>query len=350
MKSKVLSLVLAITLLAGIMVPTAAFAAASKGDEIAPATLKASISYGGTNSSNLAGVIRTTFADRGEVAGLITTNGLKPGGSAANGIAGFKVIPAGLDLTGPFTFEFEYYAKPDVWAELNFGGKDVFIANGNGVFINTRSAFNNTDGTAAAAAAANWHKVLVNFDGSNYRVYLNGVLLKDKDDASAFAPASTISNLIIGFYGDIANPDTGDDLDRLYVDSVYAYAGAYDPDGNSVETEEPEESEEPEVEYDVITITPSASNRRITASVTLSDKYATGYQLWLVCCNSNGDLNLIKCVDIEQAGYNELVHQFPSKEEEEGAPLIFGHVSGVKAYVWKTDYTPALKAKAGIDF
>ena len=116
MKSKVLSLVLALTVLCSILsVSTVSYAAVSKGDEIAPATLKASLSYGGTNSSNVAGVLRTTFADRGEVAGLITTDGLKPGGSAVNGIAGFKVVPAGLDLSKPFTFEFEYYAKTGVW-------------------------------------------------------------------------------------------------------------------------------------------------------------------------------------------------------------------------------------------
>jgi len=318
MKSKVLSLVLVLTVLCSILsVSTVSFADASKGDEIAPATLKASISYGATNSSNLGGVTRTTFEDRGEVAGLVTSNGLTPGGSAANGIAGFKVVPAGLDLSKPFTFEFEYYAKTGVWAELNFGGKDVFIANGTGVFINTRSALNTTDGTAATAAPETWHKVLVNYDGASYRVYLNGVLLKDKDDKSAFAPAATISNLIIGFYGAMALPSTGDDLDRLYVDNVYAYAKAYDPDGKSL------------IEEDVIAISASASAATVNATVTLSDTYATGdYRFWLATYNSQGGKELIgiTSVDITEAGFYDLKVTFKDTD-------AFSNVDYAKAFV-----------------
>jgi len=337
MKSKVLSLVLVLTVLCSILsVSTVSFADASKGDEIAPATLKASISYGATNSSNLGGVTRTTFEDRGEVAGLVTSNGLTPGGSAANGIAGFKVVPAGLDLSKPFTFEFEYYAKTGVWAELNFGGKDVFIANGTGVFINTRNAFNTTDSTAATAAPETWHKVLVNYDGANYRVYLNGVLLKNPDGTSAFAPASTISNLIIGFYGAMAlpNTDSGASGDvRLYVDNVYAYAKAYDPDGN------------PLVEEDVITISASASAATVTASVTLSDTYATGdYCFWLATYDSNNGKELIgvTSVDITEAGFYDLKVTFKDTD-------AFSAVDYAKAFVWdKNTLEPtAVKALLG---
>ena len=333
MKSKVLSLILALTVLCSILsVSTVSFAAASKGDEIAPATLKASISYGGTNSSNLAGVVRTTFADRGEVAALLTTDGLKPGGSAANGIAGFKVIPAGLDLSKAFTFEFEYYAKTGVWAELNFGGKDVFIANGTGVFLNTRTAYNNTDGTAATAAPETWHKVLVNYDGASYRVYLNGVLLKNAD-GNAFAPASTISNLIIGFYGEIALPSTGSASERLYVDNVYAYEGAYDPDGNNL------------IEEDVIAISASASAATVNASVTLSDNYATGdYCFWLATYNSQGGKELIgiTSVDITEAGFYDLKVTFKDTD-------AFSNVDYAKAFVLnKNNLKPtAVKALLG---
>jgi len=227
MKSKVLSLVLALTLLCSIMVPTAAFAAVDKGTEV---VLSKDNFVAGTPGYILHK--DTTLPVKDEP------------GSSIYGVPSWKidksyyVITPSIDLTKPFTFEYEYYAIDGVLTYFSFGDNDVFFTSDSGSTY--LPPVDKTNPTGAIANFNAWNKVLFNYNGGQYGVYLNGVLIK----SSRFSIAESATELHVGLYGQTLPAGSGYP-EYIYIDEVYVYEDAYDPDGNPVETEEPVEPEDP---------------------------------------------------------------------------------------------------------
>ena len=218
MKSKVLSLILAITLLCGIMVPTAAFADVEKGSKIV--------------------LLKDDFT-KGVNGYVMSSEQTLPGKSySAQCIGGTKgqtvpksyytIVPT-IDLAEPFTFEFQYWAKSGVKSFFSFeSGTDLLTTSETGsVYLNGSVVSNVT------APFEAWNTVLFNYDGTQYGVYLNGILLGDKFTLDAIGVNFRIGTAEQNF--------SGLDYTQLCFDEIYAYEGAYEPEVS----DEPEEPEEP---------------------------------------------------------------------------------------------------------
>ena len=314
MKSKILSLVLALTVLCSILsVSTVSFAAASKGDEVAlPKT-----SFTAGTTGYIAAKVDTTLPGKDDPGSCIWG---VPEWSIAKSY--YKITPA-IDLTQPFTFEYEYYAIDQVKTYFSFGSKDVFLT------TETGSTYLNGAVCPGAIASFNdWNKVLFNYDGANYGVYLNGNLL----NSGRFSLDESAAELNVGVYSQKLPAGSGYP-EYMYIDEVYVYEGAYKPDG----------TEELVVEKDVISIGVDVPS--VTASVTLSDTYATGeYRFYLATYDSyNGkELIGIASVDITEAGFYDLKVTFKDSD-------AFSAVDYAKAFVWdKNTLKPtAVKALLG---
>ena len=162
---------------------------------------------------------------------------------------------------------------------------------------------------AKTLATQNWHTVHFIYNGTNYAVYADDVLL---GEFTEFTPDAT--NMRIGVYA-YTKPTNGNGI--LAVDEVYAYQSVYEP---SV------------VETDVITISASSANKNVTASATFSDTYATGdYRFYLATYDAQRrKLIGITSVDIDAAGYKELKVTFDTTD-------AFSAVDYAKAFVWAKD-------------
>ena len=237
MKTKFLSLILALTLLCSIMVPSVAFADASKGDEI---TVAASLvndpnpdSYNDVATGRLS---NKNYDDRtGDFTILQVAKNYSVTG--VNGAYPHFAITHGLDIAKAFTFQFDYYATDAILPVFSFGNADVFACN-NG----TGAAFV-TDGSALkpvadlALPASKWHTVIFTYDVNRYSVYVDGSLAGTLDALKADLVDTQMMR--IGVYSG-SKPTAGNGI--LAVDEVYAYQSAYVPESS----EDPVEPEVPE--------------------------------------------------------------------------------------------------------
>lgn len=224
MKSKVLSLVLALTVLCSILSVSTVSYAAEKGEEIlfdGAQVLQNPKNFGGVAAGNIG------FAGYGrdEVTGPIiqVSNTTAIGG--ANGEFAHFPITHNFNLNSPYTLEFEYYAKNKVNVALALGDVDIFVHFGGSGKVAL------TNGTAlgyvenATLTTSEWHKVAFTYNGTQYSLYVDEKLIGTFD---AFKSDITgTETMKIGVYSGTIKENNAA---IVAVDEVYAYQSVYEPE------------------------------------------------------------------------------------------------------------------------
>ena len=311
MKSKVLSLVLALTVLCSIMSVSTVSYAAEKGEEIlfdGSEVLQNPNKY----SNVLAGNISFKDYGRDGVTGPIIQVSNTQAIGGANGEFAHFPITHNFDLNSPYTLEFEYYAKNKVNVALALGNVDIFVHFGGTGKVALTDGTNLGYVENATLTTLEWHKVAFTYNGTQYSLYVDEKLIGTFD---AFKSDITgTETMKIGVYsGTIKESNAA----IVAVDEIYAYQSVYEP---------------PVVETDVITIGASASAKTVTASATFSDTYATGeYRFYLAAYDAQRNKLIgITGLDIDAAGYKELKVTFNTSND-------FSAVDYAKAFVWAKD-------------
>ena len=332
MKSKVLSLVLAITLLCSIMVPTVSFAADSAKGE--PITLDAAtFNYG--NSSGNVGPFTRSLPDRDEEGACILGVNEKTTAKDANGYWPSYTVTHGLDLTKPFTLEYEFYSR-NVQTALASGTTTVFAivipANdaASGAYISNGSTL--TPGMSGTNLQNAWHKAALSYDSSNYKLYVDDEVVKEWTALPGGTSATTFQlGIMSGFTFPVA-----DSQERVYFDNVYVYQSAYEPAGSS------DPDPEPDVTVGEITIIHNQPDLSRSAKVTLTEEYV-GYKLFIAFYNTNNELIGVEVKEIEDAGENIVTRDQSTVlnvTDDDKEQTEYGLTTSLKAFVWTADNQP----------
>ena len=336
MKSKVLSLILAITLLCGIMVPTAAFAEVNKGDEILiPAAATALQNPGSFNDVAAGNVSFANYANRqtsytdnkGPIIQVSNKNGI---GGANGGFAHFP-ITHNLTLTNSFTFEFEYFARNNVNVVLALGNMDVFVHFGG----SGKVAF--TDGSTLGYSELTlntdtWNKIAFTFDGAKYSVYANDELVGTFDALKTDITGT--ETMKIGVFSGSKMVDSKPAI--VAVDEIYAYQSAYEPAAS------PDPDPEPDVTENVIEIDHDQTNFKRSAIVTLTEEYV-GCNLFIAFYNKDNELIGVAFKEIEEPGENIVTRDQSTvlNVTDEGKEQTeYGLTTSLAAIVWTADNQP----------
>jgi len=325
MKSKVLSLVLALTVLCSILsVSTVSYAAVDKGAEIlfdGAQVLQNPNNYNGVAAGNI------SFAGygRGEVTGpIIQVSNTTAIGGANGGFAHFP-ITHNFNLNSPYTFEFEYYAKNKVNVALALGNVDIFVHFGGSgkVALTNGTALGYVDN--ATLTTSEWHKVAFTYNGTQYSLYVDEKLMGTFD---AFKSDITgTETMKIGVYsGTIKETNAA----IVAVDEIYAYQSAYEP-----------EQEEPVTVSD-ITIIHDQPNWSRSAKVTLTEEYV-GCKLWIAFYGAGNELIGVACKEIEEAGENIVTRNQSTvlnTTDEGEEQREYGLTTSLAAFVWDANNRP----------
>jgi len=331
MKSKVLSLILAITLLCGIMVPTAAFAEVNKGEEIliedaGTALQKPEEGYDTVLAGNVPFAKydnrETSYTDnKGPIIQVSSTTGI----GGANGAFAHFPITHDLTLDSSFTFEFEYFARNNVNVALALGDMDVFVHFGGSgsVAFTSGSALGYSELTLTTDT---WNKVAFTFDGTKYSVYANDELVGSFDALKTGITGT--ETMKIGVFSGSKKVDSN--LAVVAVDEIYAYQSAYEP-----EQEEPVTVSEIEIIHD-------QPNLSRSAKVTLTEEYV-GYKLFIAFYNIKNELIGVEVKEIEKAGENIVTRDQSTVlnvTDEDKEETEYGLTTSLAAFVWTADNQP----------
>ncbi|MBQ4527472.1 MAG: hypothetical protein II998_05310 [Clostridia bacterium] len=326
MKSKVLSLVLALTVLCSILsVSTVSYAAVDKGEEIlfkGNEVLQNPKGY----TTVAAGNISFAAYGRDGVTGPIIQVSNTTAIVGSNGEFAHFPITHNFDLNSPYTFEFEYYAKNKVNVALALGDVDIFVHFGGSGNVAL------TNGTAlgivenATLTTLEWHKVAFTYNGTQYSLYVDEKLIGTFD---AFKSDITgTETMKIGVYNGTIKEN--DNLAIVAVDEIYAYQSAYEP-----------EQEEP-VTVSEITIIHDEPNLSRSAKVTLTEEYV-GCKLWIAFYGAGNELIGVTFKQIEEAGENivtsdqsEVLNTTAEGVEERE----YGLTRSLAAFVWDANNRP----------
>jgi len=223
MKSKVLSLVLALTVLCSILSVSTVSYAAEKTEMVFGATNFGT--YTGNNPTTItspapgfAGKASTDEVHRIEVTSSIA--------AVTKDTMTRFIIGSGLDIAKQYsTFQFNLYFDGKVMPTLFWDTIQVFqVASTGKIYYNAAGTLTSSN---TILQAGYWHTAAVTYDSTNNKFYL--YVDGEEVVADGFTPATTPAKVFmhIGAY-------SYSNIGNLAIDDVYAFEGMYDPAEDSV--------------------------------------------------------------------------------------------------------------------